>query len=65
MMLCQCDGCGKTVPCPDGFKPPPWFERTPPGERRPIHACSRECIAKVEEKRKAEGKQSSEVVLPL
>lgn len=68
-MIAVCDGCGKQVPADSNwngwFKPHTWFQRTPEGENRPIMACSRQCIEKVEEKRRAEGNQNSTVVLPI
>lgn len=69
MMYAKCDGCGKEARAfsngREWFKPSDWFERTPDGERTPIQACSRRCIEAVEEKRQAEGKQSTKVVLPI
>jgi hypothetical protein len=68
-MIAVCDGCGKQAPAVSNgfhwFKPNSWYERTPAGEKRPITACSRECIDAVETKRKEEGKQSSTVILPI
>ena len=68
-MYCKCDGCGKEAPAesyPSGWcKPSLWFQRTPEGETTPLIACSRACIDAVEAKRKAEGKASTTVVLPI
>jgi hypothetical protein len=67
-----CDGCGRRAPmaCYHGswHKPDEWFERTPFVEGKQettITACSRDCIEKVEAKRKEAGKQSTGVVAPF
>lgn len=67
-MIAVCDGCGEQVPAGNyhgkWFKPSPWYQRTPDGEKS-ILACSRRCIKRVEDKRKEEGKDSTEVVTPF
>jgi len=69
MMYCKCDGCGKELPAAHNghywSKPVQWFERLPEKETTPIHACSRECIERVEAIRRNQGKQSSSVILPI
>lgn len=70
MMYCKCDGCGKEAMAESAngkwFKPRSWYERTPLGEpTTTMQACSRECIDKIEAKRKEQGKQSTTVVLPI
>jgi hypothetical protein len=68
-MISVCDGCGKQAPAVAGnhswHKPPDWFERTEPNTGEILTACSRGCVDRVHEKRKAEGKPSTNVVLPL
>lgn len=63
-----CDGCGKRARMTNHYgawhKPHSWYERTPDGEAT-ITACSRECIEKVEAKRRDDGKESNTVVLPI
>lgn len=68
-MIAECDGCGEQMQANHGgmhwIKPYTWYERKPEGEDKPIMACSRECIQKVEARRKQEGKSSTTVVLPF
>ena len=69
MMIAVCDGCGAQEPAfsngRDWFKPLSWYERSPPGESRPVTACSRRCIDLVEQKRREGGLEATTVVLPI
>jgi hypothetical protein len=64
-----CDGCGKQAPASAGgyawHKPSDWFERTDPDTGEQLTACCRPCIDEVHAKRTAEGKPSTNVVLPI
>jgi ribosomal protein S27E len=43
MILVRCDSCGKTVECPDGYKPDDWRQRTDAKTRQVFHSCSVQC----------------------
>ncbi len=68
-MIAVCDGCGKQEPAlgnnSQWLKPNLWYQRTPLDDRKPILACSRECIQIVEDKRAAEGKKRNDIVMPF
>ena len=60
MIICRCDGCGKEVPAISNgrelIKPQGWLERKnivqQLGDPLFVHACSKECIDKIEAKLK-------------
>jgi hypothetical protein len=43
MILVRCDSCGKTVECPDGYKPDDWRQLTDAKTRQVFHSCSVQC----------------------
>jgi murein endopeptidase len=69
MMYSKCDGCGKEVKSTSNgitwFKPNSWYEMTPKETNIPLQACSRECIEIIDKKRKSEGLESNNIVIPI
>lgn len=68
MVKVICDNCGKETDAQyNGMtivKPLKWYSRVPRGER-PLMVCSRKCINELHQKRIQQGKDSTDIILPI